>query len=203
MASYGNFHTKANGCICTGLQLQPTMESTLATLRAGPYCGLKLLLAFVGALKAPASSKTFAALCELLVVLELGCIILVTGCRRHRLEPPSPPGAAGIVGLCCLLDVIPCQILLQRLDRSISGASLSRAVTSGMLPKGWVFVQSLPFLYREFSAFSLLIRDLPSTPRPEFKRSRAQKSQVAFFPDPLTPFFTKYCEGKSQSCQVQ
>ena len=79
--------------------------------------------------------STFATLCELFVVLELGCIILINakgGCRhrldilrshRHRRVRP------GIVGLCCLVDVIPpsaavpghlaCQILLQSLDRSI------------------------------------------------------------------------------------
>ena len=34
-----------------------TMESMPATSRAGPYCGSKLLLAFVGALNAPASSN--------------------------------------------------------------------------------------------------------------------------------------------------
>ena len=34
-----------------------TMESMLGISRAGPYCGSKLLLAFVGALKAPASSN--------------------------------------------------------------------------------------------------------------------------------------------------
>ena len=58
--------------------------------------------------------------------------------------------------------------------------ALSRAVTSGMLPKGWVFVEGFPSLpLPGIFGPSLLHRD-PFFPAPD-----AHKSQVRpFFPDP-------------------
>ena len=76
--------------------------------------------------------------------------------------------------------------------------ALSRAVTSGMLPKGWVFVEGFPSLpLPGIFGPSLLHRD-PFFPAPD-----AQKSKQALLsrsPNPkVTPFFTKHSEGKSQS----
>ena len=88
--------------------VRTNMESTLATSRAGPHCGSKLLLAFVGALNAPTSSNRRLRF----VVLELGCIILINakGGRRHRLDILQSHRHRLVrpsIGLCCLVNVIP------------------------------------------------------------------------------------------------
>ena len=90
--------------------------------------------------------------------------------------------------------------------------ALSRAVTSGMLPKGWVFVEGFPSLpLPGIFGPSLLHRD-PFFPAPDAQKSnpsfplptpRSHKSGPSF-PIPesdFTPFFpsTKHFEGKSQS----
>ena len=82
--------------------------------------------------------------------------------------------------------------------------ALSRAVTSGMLPKGWVFVEGFPSLpLPGIFGPSLLIRD-PFFPAPDAQKSspsfplstpRSHKSGPSFHALPST----KHSEGKSQS----
>ena len=88
--------------------------------------------------------------------------------------------------------------------------ALSRAVTSGMLPTGgFLWRVSLPFLYQEFSGL-LSCTVTPSsphpTPRSQALLSRSRRPEVTSqallsrSANPkVTPFFTKYCEGKSPS----